>query len=507
MLKRNLIVLFSPDSFRYGKKIPRIPFSLLFLERMVRDLPVETVIISEVLQPDYEDYLIKLKDRIFLAGVTSMTGFQIAGGIAFSELVKKHTGSPVVWGGWHTTLMSEQVLQNSYIDFIVKGQGEVTFRELVQALLNGTSFENIEGLGFKTKDGIKINNEGIFQNPFTFPEIDFSKIEIEKYIFRSRYADKCLSFFCSLGCPYNCGFCSVALVYKRKWYHNDVDRLISSLEFLIEKTGINGLKIEDDNFFVNRTFVISFCKELINRNLKLEWYGQGHASHILKTYSDEDVQLFKKAGARMISIGAESGDQDILDLIDKKNLVQDNIKCLQLFTRNEIDSFYTTMVGFPIDPYEDFSETIAMLMEAKYFDPRFKAMLSFYTPYPGTKLYEISLENGFVPPASLAEWANHTFKKNRAPWLGKKIYISAEYFMNFYFPLADFNLYKMAPGKTKFFVLLISLMTYPLIRLRFKYKFLKFPFEAFIFLKILDIINAVFKTNFKFRYNQEGYLK
>jgi radical SAM superfamily enzyme YgiQ (UPF0313 family) len=446
------------------------------------------------------------KDRILLAGVSSMTGNQIVGGIAFSKVVRSFSDAKIVWGGWHPSLLPEETLDNDFIDFVVVGQGENAIRVLTLALMNGTDYSQIPGLGYKTSEGIKLNERRDFVNPFEFPRLDYTKIDINKYIFHSRYGKRAMRYFSSLGCPYNCGFCSVAVVYGRKWYHNQVQEIVDDFEYFIKVGNIDGIKIDDDNFFVNRTFVVDFCNEIIKRRLNLEWYSQGHASHILKAFTADDIKLMYQAGARLISIGAESGDQDVLDLINKKNMVEDNIKCSHLFSENKINSFFTTMVGFPLNPEKDFNGTLSMLMQAKLIDRKFKAFLSFYTPYPGTDVYTVAVKNGFNPPNTLEGWTKHTLRRSRMPWVDKKYYYLAEYFMNFYLPLANFHVYKEAKPFSRPFVFIICVFMYPIVNYRFKHRNLKFPIEARITLGIINVINKLFGTRFKFRYNQEGYL-
>jgi radical SAM superfamily enzyme YgiQ (UPF0313 family) len=506
MSAKDTIILFYPEAFNLGKKKARIPYSLLFLERVIRDLNLQIILLDEVVDANWAEVVEQNKGRLLLAGVSSMTGNQIFGGIEFSKCVRSHCDAKIVWGGWHPSLLPEETLDNDYIDFVVVGQGEKAIRELVLALMNDSDISAIGGLAYKTEGGVVVNPKSEFTNPFEFPKIDYTKVDIRKYIFHSRYAKRAIRYFSSLGCPYNCGFCSVAVVYGRKWYHNQVQEIVDDFEYFIKFANIDGVKIDDDNFFVNRSFVIEFCNELIKRNLNLEWYSQGHASHILKVFTAEDILLMYKAGARLISIGAESGDQDVLDLINKKNMVADNIKCSHLFSDNKIDSFYTTMVGFPLDPEKDFKGTLSMLMEAKLIDRKFKAFLSFYTPYPGTDVYEVAVKNGFVPPHTLEQWAKHTLRRSRMPWVDKKYYYLAEYFMNFYLPLANFKVYKEAKPFSRPFVFLLCLIMYPIVNYRFKHNNLKFPIEARLTLGIVNLVNKVFGTRFKFRYNQEGYL-
>ncbi|NVO01936.1 MAG: B12-binding domain-containing radical SAM protein [Bacteroidetes bacterium] len=503
---KDTVILFNPMPWEKGNKKARVPYSLLFLERNIRDLGLNIVLVDEFVDRDFEAILQKYQDRLLIAGVSTMTGSQLVGAISFSKAAKQISGVPVVWGGWHPTILPEQTLESNLVDLIVIGQGEVPFRELLEALKNQTEINTIPGLGYKKNGEIIVNPRAKYQDPFTFPRIDYTKIDINKYIYKNIFAERSIRYITTQGCPYKCGFCSLALVYERKWYHKTVKEIIEELEYFIKVGNIDGMKFDDDNFFVNRNFVIELCTEMIKRNLNLKWFTQGHASHLLKHFSEEDMAIISKSGAKMISIGAESGDQVVLDLIAKNNKVEDNIACSRLFHKFGINTFYTVMVCFPINPERDYYATLHLLMDAKLIDPKFRTLLSFFTPYPGTDLYEFALKSGYVPPQSLIEWSEHTYKRVRMPWVDKRLYYESWRFVEFYLPLADPELYKKARWFFRPIVFLLRVLFYDLIRWRFKNKNLKYPIEANVVLYSLRIINKVFGLNLKLRNSIEGFL-
>jgi len=502
---KDTVILFHPLPWESGILKKRVPYTLLFLERNIRDLGLNIVLIDECIDRNYEFVLKKYAGRILLAGISTMTGFQLVGALRFSELARQHTDAPLVWGGWHPTILPEQTLENQLVDFVIMGQGEEPLRQFLIALINKTDVENIPGLGFKKNGKIIINPRGKYKDAFSFPKVDFTLIDIKNYIFENWYAKRSIRYITTQGCPYKCGFCSLALVYERKWFHKTVPEIIGELEYFIKEGDIDGVKFDDDNFFVNREFVMELCREMIKRNLNIKWFTQGHASHLLTHFKEEDFDMMKQSGAAMISIGAESGDQVVLDLIAKNNKVEDNISCSKMFHKYGIQTFYTAMVCFPINPERDFNATLGLLMEAKIIDPKFRFLLSFYTPYPGTDLYELAVQNGYKPPQSLEEWAKHTFKRVRMPWVEKKFYYKAWRFIDFYLPMSDPMLYKKARLFWRPVVFMLKLLFYNLVRWRFKHKNLRYPFEANLVLYSIKIINKVFGSKLKLRISKEGF--
>ncbi|MEI6122639.1 MAG: radical SAM protein [Bacteroidota bacterium] len=504
---KDTIILFHPVPWKSGNKKARVPYSLLFLERNLRDLNLNIILIDEFVSPDYQPIIEEFKDRLLLVGVSSMTGFQLVGALGFSTIVKQITQSPIVWGGWHATILPEETLENHLVDFVITGQGEVPLRNLIIALLNNSSVETIPGLGYKHNQKIIVNPREKYTDPFSFPKIDYTLIDIRKYIYKNHYAERSIRYITTQGCPYKCSFCSLALVYQQKWYHKTVPEIIDELEYFIKVGQIDGVKFDDDNFFVNREFVLQLCHEIIRRQLNLKWITQGHASHFLKYFKDDDFNIIRKSGGCMISIGAESGDQVVLDLLAKNNKVEDNIACSNLFSKHGIQTFYTVMVCFPVHPKRDFDATLNLLMDAKLIDSNFRALLSFYTPYPGTDLFKLALESGYHPPNSLNSWADETWKHSRMPWVEKKLYYQAWRFLEFYLPLANSHLYKNAVWYFRPFVFVLNMMFYNLTRWRFKHKNLKFPIEANIVLYSFKIINRLFGTHFKLRNSFEGFFE
>lgn len=499
MLKRNVVILFYPSPWR-GEQRGRIPYALLYLERMIRDKDLEILLIDEQVTPDYLPILEQNKERLFLAGVSAMTGHQILGGIRFSETVKNLTDVPVIWGGWHATLLPEQVLNEPYVDYVIAGQGEVSFSALVDQLKAGRDFSKIQGLGYKKNGEIIINPPDRFADINQFPKVNYRLIDLRQYVFKSAYAERCIGYFCSHGCPYDCKFCCVAKIYGRRWYRKRVAGIIEDLRFLKEHAGIDSVTFDDDNFFVNKTFALELARALIDEQLGLLWDTSAHPGLFLKLFYDEDVRLLHESGCRQIYIGAESGDQKVLDFIVKEAKVEDNLRFVELLKKNQITPLFSTMVGFPDDPERDIRLTLDMIRRAKLVDPVLRARIFFYTPYPGTELYTKALQHGFKPPQRLKDWALHTLRKFRAPWFKKDYRWTLEIFANFYLPLANPRLYQLVPEKQRWVVFIINKIFYPLVRLRFRCNFFQFPIEAILFLLFLRMFNQLARTQYALGY-------
>jgi len=499
MPEKNVIVLFYPSPWQ-GEQRGRIPYALLYLERMVRGKGLEVILIDEQTSRNYHPILEAVKERLLLVGVSAMTGYQILGGIRFSQTVKKLANVPVVWGGWHATLLPHQVLSESYVDYVICGQGEIPFQQLVEALMASRDPSGVPGVGSKKEDKIFVNPPAGFQDINQFPKVNYSLLDFNSYVFKSAYSERCIGYFCSHGCPYNCKFCCVAKIYGRKWYRKKVADVITDLKFFKEQAKIDSVTFDDDNFFVNKAFALELAKELIDQKLDLLWDTSAHAGLFLKLFNEEDMAFLYRSGCRQIYIGAESGDQEVLDLIAKNARVEDNLHFAALLKRHRITPLFSTMVGFPDNPDKDIHLTLDMIRQAKLTNPALRARVFFYTPYPGTELYEKALRHGLKPPDRLADWATYTLRKFHAPWFKKDYRWTLELFANFYLPLANPEFYKLVPRKQRWAVFMVNKLFYPLVWLRFKFNLLRFPVEAVFFLFLLRIFNQLAGTHYALGY-------
>jgi len=477
-----------------------IPYSLLYLERVVRDLKVKVVLIDENIGQDYHTIINDLKDRILLVGVSAMLGYQIKGGIDFSKFVRSvDKNIKIVWGGWHVTMVPDQSLIEPFIDYVIAGQGENPFRYLVTALLNEGPLENIKGLYYKNENNIKTGGGNDFVSFTQFPDVDYSLIDINKYILQGiPYAQRTVVYFASHGCPHSCSFCALTPVYQQKWFPKPVEKVVEDFIYLKKVANIDSICFHDDNFFTNRTFSLALAQAMIDNNIELKWEVWSHAGSFMKMFSEEDLDYFYKAGLRRILCGAESGSNNVLTEINKKLSVEENLKFVKLLKKHKITPYFTTMICFPLDPDEDIRATFEMIRKAKLIDLSLKVHVGYYTPFPSTSFYEKALEKGFVAPQKLEGWITHTFDQFRAPWFKEKYEEQYNIFLNFYVTLSNPFFFNNAsrPFKEKFFLAIINLIVFPFAYLRLKLNFFAFPVGAKIFFYLVKLYNKKTGKNY-----------
>ena len=269
-----------------------------------------------------------------------------------------------------------------------------------------------------------------------------------------------------------------------RWFPKKISEIIDDLKYLREEASITHISFWDDNFFASKKFVLDFCNELILSGLKMTWDAETHVGFFLKTYTDEDIQLMYKSGCRRIKVGAESGDQEVLDLVNKRNQVKENLQIVKVLKKHNIRIRYLTMLCFPNNPDRDFWLTLNMIGKALIIDQNLAAIITFYKPIPKTPLYKLCEEKGFVSPSTTKELITSLSNKSTAPWYKRDYHKELDNYLNFYFLFLNPRYYKTFPLKYKPFIFILNMFLFPLIYFRFKFNLMKFPIEAKLFKRV-----------------------
>ncbi len=223
----------------------------------------------------------------------------------------------------HPTVLPKQTLENKNIDFIVRGEGEITFSLLIKALKNKERIHNIKGIGYKDVSGIHINEMPNYVNLNNLPDLPYYLLDINKYITKRDSFQRCLTLETSRGCPHNCSFCSNPVIHKRKWRCLNVDNIIKKVNYLQGRFNLDGVIFQEDNFFVNMQRIKEFCEKISINNIG--WKANCRIKYLL----DKDqsfLEMLEKSGCRVLQFGAESGSDRILNLLNKGISADDILK-------------------------------------------------------------------------------------------------------------------------------------------------------------------------------------
>jgi len=300
-------------------------------------------------------------------------------------------------GGVHTTALPSETLREFEIDFVVFGEGELTLREVCSRLEAGKDLAGVKGVVFRDDQGNVVANppreliENLDELPFPARHL----VDFEWYLtppgpIRGFFLRKCAVVMVSRGCPFRCIYCGSHLIFGRKVRYRSVPNVIAEIKHLVQKYGIDGLWFIDDEFTVNSQYVMNLCRQLKSEEINLIWGCQSRVD----TVSEELLLEMKRAGCVQLDYGVESGSELVLKNL-RKNFTPEKVKRAFALTKKlGLRAMASFMVGNPGETYQDIEKTLELATQISADWTRF-----FYTtPYPGTELYQMAKQYGWVDP-------------------------------------------------------------------------------------------------------------
>lgn len=445
----NKVTLIFPRLKRESNAWAPLPLQALAAPLMEDGFQVE-IVDGRVINPHLPQILKAARDSLFV-GLSVMTGWQIHDAIAISRAVKDaYPDIPVVWGGYHASMLPEQTLEESYIDYVIRGQGQLAAVELARRLRDGASVEGVTGLCYM-KDGVAVVADyPKLVDIDQFPSTPYGIVDMEKYTVPD-LGKRTMKYFSSQGCPFGCGFCAETSMYGRGWVGFSPERVVDDLERLQKDFGVDAIDFADTNFFVSKKRVKAICEGIIERGLDLKWAADVRTKQFID-FSDELRQLVYDAGCRRLLLGAESGSLQALKQIGKQTTVDDTLHVARICDDLGIITRFTTMFGFPGEPEKDIEATLRMIEGIKAINEDFEVHGFFFAPYPGAPMYDEAIRLGFRPPETLDGWADFDLTELHTPWVDpiykEKVDMVIDFYMPFASPSPDLRR-RMAAGGVK----------------------------------------------------------
>jgi radical SAM superfamily enzyme YgiQ (UPF0313 family) len=293
-------------------------------------------------------------------------------------------------GGYHATLMYEEIANSreaAPFDYIVRGEGESTFRELLDAIEGKSTWEAVSGLSYQ-------HNGTFFHNhPRQLEELDALCLprrdaRIWKgYIFSGKGLDMVET---SRGCTMTCNFCSMNRMYGRTFRVYRLERVMQDIANA-KKNGARYIAFADDNITLNVKRFESLCDAIVAAGHNdLRYIVQASTAGIAS--SPVLAEKMASAGIQIVFLGIENVSERNLNMMNKGNVMEKTKRAIEYLHRNNILIVGGMIVGHPEDTEEDIAQNFA------YFD---KANIDFYgeqiiTPYPKTGMRDILIKEGLV---------------------------------------------------------------------------------------------------------------
>tara|TARA_B100000959_G_scaffold284860_1_gene357671 strand:+ start:26 stop:1441 length:1416 start_codon:yes stop_codon:yes gene_type:complete len=358
-----------------------------------------TVIDSQVEKLDYSSLESRVRSiRPDIVGITAMTMTMIDV-IKTVDIVKSlDSNIKVILGGPHVHLFPEETIDLKGVDFLVLGEGEVTFKELLDSVNNKSRLRDIPGLVFK--DNGKIINTGVRPLIKNIDEVPFPArhmVSYKKYTSLLSKGNIVTTIFTSRGCPYKCTFCDRPHLGKM-FRARSPENVVQELEECV-KMGIDNFLFYDDTFSVNKKRVIDICKEIIKRKLNIDWDIRTRVDNV----NEEMLRLMKKAGCNGIHYGIETGSEKILKVLDKGITIEQANRIFELTRKYRIPTLAYFMIGNPTETIDDINTTFKVM---KMLKPDY-VHLTILTPFPGTKIYFDGLKSGIIKKDYWREFAKN----------------------------------------------------------------------------------------------------
>jgi len=419
-----MILLFNPRATKQRNR--RFPLSVLALAAVLEGRE-EYQIVDGNVDDNATEVILDLirRETVELLGVSVMPGPQMAAAIAVCRQIRSlHPKLPIVWGGYFPSIYTDAALNARYVDYVVRGQGEHTLLELIDAIRGKRGFERILGLSYKDVFGLHRHNpERLMQSPDAFPWSPFHRVPVEKYLRPSFFGKRTAAHHASIGCPFRCSFCGVHAIYGTRELVESPERTEAILRHLKVQYGADSVQFYDMNFFLKESHARDLAERMVPLNLN--WWCEARID-TFNRYSDATLDAIRRAGCTMIFFGAESGSDWVLKEMQKDITTEQTLAVAERIRQFGIIPEFSFVIGNPRDPERDTRETLEFIRKIKRLNRQSEIIIYHYTPVPQRTAMYGNVDGQVSFPTTPDEWAtkrwmDFTLRINpNTPWLNRK---------------------------------------------------------------------------------------
>ena len=356
------------------KGMLREPIGLFYLASILMKNNISVNILdlnlNKMGKNEFNEYIRKTDPKII--GITSYTfNFYITSDIS-KEIKKNHPKIITILGGVHASAIPEDILsKESSIDYIVIGEGELTFLDLCQKILLSQSCESVEGVAY-LGDKIKINSPRA-------PIKDLDSLGIPDRELINYFKYPVVSVQTSRGCPYNCIFCNICNYFDNTIRFRDPHIVVDECETLVKKYQYKNLYFFGDSFTFNKEWVETFCDEIIRRGIKFHWSCETRVDNVDKKF----LERMKEAGCHMVQYGIDYGDDEVLKILGKNFSIQTIEEAIEMTKKCKLRAEAFFIFNCPGENQETMDNTYNLIQRL----PLDAIEINLLTPYPGTEIW------------------------------------------------------------------------------------------------------------------------
>ncbi|GAF84177.1 unnamed protein product, partial [marine sediment metagenome] len=303
----------------------------------------------------------------------------------------------LVFGGTHATVMAEQLVREPFVDYVIRGEGDYAFLRLVEYLEQKRPIEEVNNLTWLENGRVRSTPQEFIQDLDELPLPARHLLDMEGYLRIGRMQGlfkkgaRATTLITSRGCPARCVFCSIHSVWGRRFRAHSTERVLEEMHELHDKYGIRHLLFEDDNLTFDRKRAEAIFQGMIEREFRFSWTTPNGVA--MWRLDDHLLELMRDSGCYWLSLGLESGDPETLSKVIRKPLRFDRVEGItRACKRLGIRTTALFVLGLPGETLE------SMRRSMKYAEDMDvdSIAISVATPYPGTPLYKICEENGYL---------------------------------------------------------------------------------------------------------------
>lgn len=296
----------------------------------------------------------------------------------------------IIVGGEHATAMPEYSLRDCpAIDYVVRGEGELTLLDMVHRLRTGQRVEEVSGVCYVAKDVfIETPLSARMADIKEMPRPAWHLIDVEPY-FQPNFTmgishGRNMAMLATRGCPYQCTFCSSPSMWTTRYVMRPVADVVDEIEDHVKNYNVNSIDFYDLTAIVKRDWILQFVEELSKRKLDITWQlPSGTRSESL---DDEVIAGLAKTGCEFLVYAPESGSNRTLEMIKKRVNLDNLVRSMRTAVKHGIITKVNFIVGFPFETRKEILETIRFILKLALMKVD-DCNISSFSPYPGSELF------------------------------------------------------------------------------------------------------------------------
>jgi len=403
MAKR--VLLINPKPNRSATKVSSyFPTGLAYISSYLRskDLAVAIMDLSKVPDTSISERLGSGFKEFMpdIVGIGCLFSVYFPGVVNIARLAKRiDKNIPICIGGLHPTLFHRNILSsNGDIDYVILGEGERSFYDLIRALKGQIDKKDVDGLAYRMGQEVMANEKKYYIDDLdNLPFPDFERFDMDNYFYHYRYSpdNRGMSIITSRSCPNRCSFCSMFHAHGPRWRSRSAENVLDEIQFLYEKYKVRHLQFMDDNMTFNKERSIDIFRKIVERGLKVTIDFPNGLS--VNTLDDDIIFWMKKAGCIEVRLAVESGSVYMRNHIMRKRLSDEKIfEVIEACNKHRIAIVVFFVLGMPGENNQTVADNMSFVKKLKgnrgvdFISP------NYATPFPGTDLFETCMKDELI---------------------------------------------------------------------------------------------------------------